>query len=83
METNKTTKTDIYKVDTTQVDSTALNEEIILDENGNPVIKEIPAEKNEATTGTATEKKPGEEQGEKKEKKKSRPTEQAIKFDDL
>ena len=71
------------KVDTTQVDSTALNEEIILDENGNPVIKEIPAEKNEATTGTATEKKPGEEQGEKKEKKKSRPTEQAIKFDDL
>ena len=74
------------KVDTTQVDSTALNEEIILDENGNTVIKEKPAEKNEATTGTATEKKPGEEQGEKKEKKekkKSRPTEQAIKFDDL
>ena len=69
------------KVDTTQVDSTALNEEIILDENGNPVIKEIPAENVEAN-GTI-EKKSNEEQGEKKEKNKSRPTEKAIKFDDL
>ena len=37
----------------------------------------------ESTTGSSTEKNPGDEKGEKKEKKKSRPTEQAIKFDDL
>ena len=63
------------RVDTTRVDSTALNEEIILDDNGNPVTREIPA-------GEESEKK-NEENGEKKEKKKAKPSEQVINFDDL
>ena len=67
------------RVDTTAVDSAAFNEEIILDENGNPVAKELPAGKpeneTELTEPTTTE--------EKKEKKKAKPTEQPINFDDL
>ncbi len=64
------------KVDTTEVDSTAIEEEIILDENGNPVIKEKPVTGSEGDTHTpaATE--------EKKEKK-AKPTEQPVNFDDL
>ena len=61
------------KVDTTRVDSAAMHEEIILDENGNPIIREVPA--GEEHTG---EKKP-DEKGEKKKK----PSEQVINFDDL
>ena len=63
------------KVDTTRVDSTATSEEIILDENGNPIIKEVPS--NEGANATT------EESGEKKEKKKAKPSEQVINFDDL
>jgi len=69
------------RVDTTRVDSAAMNEEIILDENGNPIIREVPTgETNE------TSDKKGEENGEKKEKKdkkKAKPSEQVINFDDL
>ena len=69
------------KVDTTRVDSTAVEEEIVLDENGNPVIKEVPSENGEGNANT--EKKNEGESGEKKEKKKSHSSEQVIKFDDL
>ena len=65
------------RVDTTRVDSSAFKEEIILDENGEPIIKEVPV--NE---GNTSEKK-SDESGEKKDKKKSKPSEQVIKFDDL
>ena len=58
------------KVDTTRIDSAAMNEEIILDENGNPIIREIPSSEEKAN-------------GEKKEKKKAKPAEQVINFDDL
>ena len=67
------------KVDTTRVDSTAFNEEIILDENGNPVIKEVPVNKTEGATPTPSSGTTEE----KKEKKKAKPTEQPINFDDL
>ena len=53
------------KVDTTFVDSTAVEEEIILDENGNPVIKERPAGHTEGETPAAATTEEG-----KKEKKK-------------
>lgn len=68
------------KADTARVDSTTFNEEIILDENGNPVSKEIPAGEN---ANSGTEKKNSEENSEKKEKKKSHSSEQVINFDDL
>lgn len=71
------------KVDTTKVDSTVFQEEIVLDDEGNPIIREVPAKKaeDESATGTATtEEKTTEE---KKEKKKAKPTEQPINFDDL
>ena len=66
------------KVDTTKVDSTAFQEEIVLDDEGNPIIREVPAKKaeGESATGTATTE-------EKKEKKKAKPTEQPVNFDDL
>lgn len=66
------------KVDTTKVDSTVFQEEIVLDDEGNPIIREVPAKKaeDESATGTATTE-------EKKEKKKAKPTEQPINFDDL
>ena len=53
------------KVDTTKVDSTVFQEEIVLDDEGNPIIREVPAKKaeDESATGTATTE-------EKKEKKK-------------
>ena len=65
-------------VDTTKVDSTVFQEEIVLDDEGNPIIREVPAKKaeDESATGTATTE-------EKKEKKKAKPTEQPINFDDL
>ena len=66
------------KVDTTFVDSTAVEEEIILDENGNPVIKERPAGHTEGETPAAATTEEG-----KKEKKKAKPTEQPVNFDDL
>ena len=69
------------KVDTTRVDSTSVDEEIVLDENGNPVIKEVPSENGEGNA--SGEKKNEGESGEKKEKKKSHSSEQVIKFDDL
>ena len=49
----------------------------ILDENGNPITKEVPAVKSEGESSAsgATE--------EKKEKKKTKPTEQPVNFDDL
>ena len=65
------------KVDTTRVDSSAFKEEIILDENGDPIIKEVPI--NE---GNSSDKKT-DDSGDKKDKKKSKPSEQVIKFDDL
>ena len=66
------------KVDTTKVDSTAFQEEIVLDDEGNPIIREVPAKKaeSESANGTATT-------DEKKEKKKAKPTEQPVNFDDL
>ena len=64
------------KVDTTRVDSTALTEEIILDENGTPIVHEVP-------TGEEGKEKKANESEEKKEKKKSKPTEQVVNFDDL
>ena len=67
------------KVDTTRVDSTAFNEEIILDENGNPVVKEVPMNKTEGASSTPSSGTTEE----KKEKKKAKPTEQPINFDDL
>jgi penicillin-binding protein 1A len=68
------------RVDTTRVDSSAVEEEIILDENGNPIIREVPTGESNA------QEKKGEETGEKKEKKekkKAKPSEQVINFDDL
>ena len=68
------------KVDTTRVDSTAMSEEIILDENGNPMIKEMPIGKIEGESGESTD----ESKKEKKDKeKKTKPTEQPVNFDDL
>ena len=68
------------KVDTTRVDSTAMSEEIILDENGNPMIKEMPIGKIEGERGESTD----ESKKEKKDKeKKTKPTEQPVNFDDL
>ncbi len=67
------------KVDTTRSDSTSMNEEIILDDDGNPVIHEVP-------TGDENQAKTSEDNGEKKdkkEKKKAKPSEQVINFDDL
>lgn len=63
------------KVDTTLVDSLATTEEIILDENGNPVIKELPAVKADETNNPNAPAK--------KEKEKEKPEEQVINFDDL
>lgn len=53
-------------------------EEINLDEDGNPITAPEKTEVEETETPKATETKP-----EKKEKKKSRPTEQQVNFDDL
>lgn len=67
------------KADTAEVDS-LLNEEIILDENGNPVVKEIkpnPAETSEGTNAAVE----NTENADKKKKKKS--NEEVINFDDL
>ena len=67
------------KVDTTRSDSATMNEEIILDDDGNPVIHEVP-------TGDENQAKASEDNGdkkEKKEKKKTKPSEQVINFDDL
>ena len=50
----------------------------ILDENGNPIIREIPSSEEKANG-----EKKQEENGEKKEKKKAKPAEQVINFDDL
>ena len=69
------------KVDTTRVDSTAMTEEVILDENGNPMIKEIPTGKVEGENGEATDESKKEKKD--KEKKKTKPTEQPVNFDDL
>lgn len=74
----------VAKVDTTLIDSLATSEEILLDENGNPIIKEAttdegndPMTEVEAPT-TGTEKKEKD-----KKKEKSKPQEQVINFDDL
>ena len=69
------------KVDTTRVDSAATSEEIVLDENGNPIIKEVNA--NEGAASGTDKKGTNEDNGEKKEKKKAKPSEQVINFDDL
>lgn len=67
------------KVDTTEVDS-LLNEEIVLDENGNPVIKEVKVkEKSEDSENGETSE--GAEATDKKKKKKN--TEEVINFDEL
>lgn len=67
------------KVDTTEVDS-LLNEEIVLDENGNPVIKEVKVkEKSEDSENGETSE--GTEATDKKKKKKN--TEEVINFDEL
>ena len=64
--------------DTTRRDSTVVtNEEIILDEDGNPIEQSSPAvTKSEQTK--ATEPKPAEKKPEKKRK-----TEETVNFDDL
>ena len=67
------------RVDTARVDSSAVNEEILLDENGNPIIREV-------STNTENSSEKTEESGEKKdkkEKKKAKPSEQVVNFDDL
>ncbi len=66
------------KVDSTLLDSLALTEEIILDENGNAITREIPLDK------VSSEKEETEQQENptgKKEQKKT--TEQVIRLDDL
>ena len=69
------------KVDTTRRDSAAINEEIILDENGNPVVREN-SNSEEKANGEKKQEENGEKK-EKKEKKKAKPAEQVINFDDL
>ena len=69
------------KVDTTRVDTTHVEEEIILDENGAPVIKEIPTGHGEGEGNTNTGAGTTDES--KKEKKKAKPTEQPVTFDNL
>ena len=69
------------KVDTTRIDSAAMNEEIILDENGNPVVREN-SNSEEKANGEKKQEENGEKK-EKKEKKKAKPAEQVINFDDL
>ena len=60
------------KVDTTRVDTSAVNEEILLDENGEPYTKEV------------TKSEDGEKKTEDAEKKKkSKTTEEKITFDNL
>lgn len=72
------------KVDTTRVDSTVLNEEIILDENGNPIQKEISGAMTEHDDMQAVDESADKTANKKeKEKKKTKPTEQPINFDDL
>ena len=70
------------KVEAAPADSTDINEEVILDDDGNPIIKEVPAGHSDAdatsgSNGTSEDKK------DKKEKKKTKPTEQPVNFDDL
>lgn len=67
------------KVDTTRIDTTTTSEEIILDENGNPIIRETPAGGESSNEKKAGEKKTDENA----EKKKVKPSEQVINFDDL
>ena len=69
------------KVDTTRVDTTHVEEEIILDENGAPVIKEISTGHGEGEGNTNTGAGTTDES--KKEKKKAKPTEQPVTFDNL
>ncbi len=66
------------KVDTTLVDSLAVTEEIVLDEHGNAVTKEVPA--GEAATEDENTNEQDNPTG-KRDKKKT--TEQVIRLDDL
>ena len=60
------------KVDTTKVDSTAFQEEIVLDDEGNPIIREVPAKKaeSESANGTATTEEKKEKREEEEERRK-------------
>ena len=70
--------------DTTRHDSLkTTTEEIILDENGNPVSQPVKREKEETETSNTPKPVGTEPKQDKKEKKKSRPTEQQVNFDDL
>ena len=62
------------KVDTTAHDTLISSHEIILDENGNPIVSESPAEEKEKSKEKATEPK---------KEKKRKPHEEDVNFDDL
>jgi len=70
--------------DTTRHDSLeTTTEEIILDENGNPVSQPVKPEKEETETSNTPKPVGTEPKQDKKEKKKSHQTEQQVNFDDL
>lgn len=70
--------------DTTQSDSTLIEEEIVLDENGNPIPK-MPADENtNEENQSATEETNEETQtSSDKKKKKGKPHEEQVRFEDL
>ncbi len=82
------------KVDTTAIDSVAeTSEEIVLDENGNPVVKEISNEDGGAKPTSSSDKKSSGDavksssqpasKAAAPEKKKHHPTEEVVSFDNL
>lgn len=70
--------------DTTQVDSTMVEEEIILDENGNPIPKQLPGENmNDENASAVNEENENAVPSPNKNKKKGKPHEEQIRFEDL
>lgn len=74
------------KKDTTKVDSTIIEEEMLLDEEGNVIPRngeenEMPEESRPSTNSEKESAAQGQEKSEKK--KKSRPHEEQIRFEDL
>ncbi len=75
------------KVDTVRRDSIITDEEIVLDENGNPVVKAIEGENassSEASASVSSSKSESQKATEpKKKEKKRKPSEQQVNLDDL
>lgn len=74
------------KKDTTKVDSTIIEEEMLLDEDGNAIPRngeenEMPEENRSSANSEKESAAQGQEKGEKK--KKTRPREEQIRFEDL